>query len=235
MIDAIVTGGVDIGDTGRIVKMLTADQGRVAAVAHRARSPKSAMRGLLDPGTRIAVDLKRSKGELPTIAHAELRTGVRRAREELPRLLLLGYGCELCGALAPEHDAAPKLYGLLDAWLARLEDEAAITSISRLSLEAKALTFAGMAPALARCARCSEAIADPCAFDPSAGGAIHARCGSGARIDALSALQIEILRRSPLADAESLDRPQGFEWLLSDFARWHLGHDLRSRALLESL
>jgi DNA repair protein RecO (recombination protein O) len=235
MIDAIVTGGVDVGVTSRIVRLLTAEQGRISAMARGVRSARSPMRGMTDPGTRIAIELQKGRGDLATIRVAELRTGVRRPRDDLGRLLLLGYGCELCAALAPEHDAAPKLYGQLDAWLDRLEAEPPIGDASRIALEAKALTFAGIAPALARCARCAGAIEDPCAFDSAAGGAVHARCGGGAVIDAVGALWVDHLRHSKLADAETIKFPHAFRWLLSDFARYHLGHDLRTRELLATL
>jgi DNA repair protein RecO (recombination protein O) len=232
---AIVVGSVDVGESSRIVRLLTPSEGRISVVVRGARSSKRRWAGLLDPGTRLRADVKKGRGDLAVLANAELIAGPKRARDDLERLAQLAYGCEICAALAPEHHPAPKLYGLLEAWLDLVEAEPGPSPASRVALEAKALTFAGLAPALVRCARCQAVLDDPAMFDAAAGGALHARCGGGAPVLAAACAAVDGLRRTPLAETPAAPLPPGFRWLLSDFARWHLGHDLRSRGLLEEI
>jgi DNA repair protein RecO (recombination protein O) len=147
---AIVTGTVDVGETSRIVRLLTPDLGRVSAVARGARGWTSKLAAALEPGTRLSLTLSRGRGELAYLRGVDVVASPRRARTDLDRLLLLGYGCEFCAGLAPEHHEAHKLHGLLAAFLDRLETDPMPGDATRQALEAKALTFAGVAPALLR-------------------------------------------------------------------------------------
>lgn len=232
---AVVVGSVDVGESSRIIRLLTAEDGRLAVMVPSARSSKRRWAGLLDAGTQLRVQPKQGRGDLPVLVNADLVVAAKRARTDIERLALLSYGCELCSALAPEHDPAPKLFGLLVSWLALLEGEAVPDLASRLALEAKALTFAGLAPMLVRCARCGELADHPAVFDVASGGMLHGRCGGGATVEVDDLLAIETLRRTPLAETPGRPAPPPFRWLLSDFARWHLGHALRTRGLLEDV
>jgi DNA repair protein RecO (recombination protein O) len=227
---AIIVGSVDVGESSRIVKLLTAERGRVDAFARGARGSKKRFGAAIEPGTRIVAELKRGKG-LPGLSVSEVTAIPMRARDDLHRLAALAYGCELCAALAPEDGPAEKLHGLLASWLDRLE-AGAVGSACRLALEAKALTFGGLAPALVRCPRCGLPLEDPVVADPGAGGLLHEHCGNGVWVPAASGAAVEALRRTPLASIGSEGAPPGMATVLADFAEWHLGHGLRSRALL---
>lgn len=235
MLEAVVVGTFDLGEADRIVRLLSAERGRTAALARGARSSRRRFAGLFEPGHRVRLELRSGRGELPLVAGADLVAAPRRAREDLDRLALLAYGCELCAALAPEHHPAPQLHKLLTVWLDGLEAEACPGVATRLALEAKALTFAGLAPALLRCAACGEPLDAPAVFDAESGGALHARCGGGRPVRPEDLRALEALRRTPLAGTPGLEAPAAVAWLLSDFARHQLGHDLRSRRLLEDL
>lgn len=229
--DAVVVGTVAVGESSRIVRLLSAERGRHAAVAAGARRSKKRFAGLLDPGTRVRVSLQAGRGELPTITTIDLVAAPRRAREAIERIAALAYGCELCAALAPEDHDAPKLHALLVAWLDLLEGDATPGAASRVALEGKALTFAGLAPRLDRCSRCGLPLADPAVFDATAGGGQHARCGGGAPIAVAALAELEALRRTPLADTPTRPAPAA-RWLLADFVRHQLGRALRSRGLV---
>lgn len=230
----MVVGGVDLGERDRILRLLTPDQGRIDAVARGARGSRRRFAGATDPGTRLAVHLRAGRGALPSIEDLAIRAAPDRARRDLLRIAQLAYGCELCASLAPEHAPAERLHGLCEAWLELLEGEAAPGLASRIALEAKALTFAGLRPHLDRCGRCGEGIEAPAAWDPESGGAVHARCGGGADV-ALDALHAaEALRRRPMGETVGAPWPWP-AWWLAAFARYHAGHALRSLSLLESL
>lgn len=234
----IVVGGTNIGEADRLVRFLSAHEGRSVAVARSARRSKKRFAGMLDPGTRLRVEKRKGRGSLPVIQSLEILSAPDRARRDLERIALLAYGCEVCAALAPEDHAAPKLTRLLEVWLELLEAPSLPGRSSVEALEGKALTFAGLAPRLDRCARCGEAPLGEVCFSPDAGGVVHAHCGTGRSIRTSTAIRLEALRRTPLA--EIVNNPPTPDtgttrWLLSDFIAWQLQRPIKSRALLEEV
>jgi DNA repair protein RecO (recombination protein O) len=228
---AVVVGGVDYGDTDRIVKVLSAEHGRVAVMARRARKR---FKGVLEVGTRVRLDLRRSKGRLSLVSEVVVEVMPRAARGDLVRLAQLVYGCELCSALAPEHHASPKLHRLLCAWLDALEGEIAPGLAARQGLEAKALTFAGLTPALVMCPVCGTRLEDPSRWSHEAGGGVHARCGAGSVVTADDLVRLEAIRRTALAEVVDVT-PSSAGRILSDFAEYSLGHAIKSRAFLDEV
>ncbi len=224
-----MVGAVDTGDADRIVRLLSAELGRVSVVVRRARSRSGAATQV---GTVVRVTAASPRDGLYAAKSVEVVAGPMRARDSLLRIGLLSYGCELCAALAPEHTPAPKLAGLLRAWLALLEGPNEPGTAHRLALEAKACTFAGLAPALLRCATCGGGLDDPTVFDPESGGGIHARCGGGARVTTTALRDLDQLRRQPLSEIGDAAAPQVPAWLLAGFVEHHLGRPLVSRAWL---
>lgn len=233
-IEGIVVGSVDLGEADRILRLLTPNEGRVSVVARGARSSRRRFGAASELGTRVYV-VRASRGSPPSVSTLDRIDGPNRARTELERIGLLAYGCELCAALAPEGSAAEKLYLLLVSWLALLEGDPRPDDASRLALEAKAVTFAGLAPALVRCVRCGEELFDPVTFDPDAGGAQHARCGGGLAVSVRALAVIEELRRTPLAETPGRPIPREARWLLADFVQYQLGRPLVSRTWLASM
>ena len=234
----IVVGGLDLGEADRIVRFLSADQGRSAAVVRNARSSRKRFAGRLDPGTRLGVSLRKGKGSLPVVTELDQVAAPDKARRDLDRLTLLMYGCEVCAALAPEHHPAPRLTRLLEVWLDLLEGELTPGHAARQALEGKALTFAGLTPALTVCAGCGGAVGQGGQLDWEAGGVVHAHCGTGRAVAADALLPLERLRRTALAEVVDNRLAAGtgeVVWLLSDFIAWQLGRPLRTRALLEEV
>ena len=227
-VEGLVVGSVDLGDADRILRVLTPLEGRVSVVVRRARSRSGAATA---PGTSVRIAIARARDGLRVARAVEAISSPVRARDTLGRIALLAYGCELCGALAPEVAPAPRLHGLLGAWLQRLEGQDEPGACCRLALEAKALTFAGLAPALLRCAACGEVLDDPAVFDAEAGGGLHARCGGGLRVPAGALQALDALLRTPLAEIAE-GPPPSPPFLLAGFAEHHLGRGLQSRALL---
>jgi len=230
----IVLGSIDHGDHDRVIRLLSPELGRMVAYARGLRSSRSRLASALEPGTVVALELKRGKGPMPLIADAHPLSAPKRSREDLDRLGLLAYGIEVCGALAPEHHEAERLFKLLTHWLALVEGPELPGVASRQALEGKALTFAGFAPALVLCPVCGERLADPCAFCPSAGGGAHAACAGGPAVDAAALLRLEALRRTPLADTPGV-RPATPWGMLADFIEYQLSAPLKARPLIDEL
>jgi len=228
----IVVGHVNVGDTGRIVRLLTSEAGRVSLMVRRAQGRAGQLGALLELGNQLHVRVRPAKGKLDTLLGADVHRAPLRARESYDRIALLTYACEICSALAPENCEAPKHFRLLQSALEVLEGELVPSAATRVALEAKVLTFSGLQPSLVTCARCGGDLDTAARFDHLAGGATHVHCGNGPQLSLEALRQCEALRRTPLADTPSQRLVEGdFEWLLSDFVQHQLGSALRSRAM----
>ncbi len=217
---------MDLGESDRLIRLLSPRIGRVSVVARRARASRRRFAGAFEVGNEVVVDA-RGKGDLLAVSMVELVRAPRAARDDLTRIALLCFGCEVAGSLAPEHAPAERLYGLLGHWLSRLEGSAPPTPALRIAFEAKALTFAGLGPRLSTCSRCGAGLSDPATWQADSGGA-HASCSFGKPVSADLLAALEALRRAPLAEAGGALE----SWLLTDAIEYHLGRGLNTRALL---
>jgi DNA repair protein RecO (recombination protein O) len=237
--DGIVVGRHDFGESDRIVRLLTPGEGRVGVLARGARAGRSRW-AVLDLGCHARVRTRPGRGDLEPLVDVELLDARVHLRSSLGRLSLAAYACELCGALARDGHPEPRLFGLLEMALLLLDAaEADPGPAFRAALEAKALTFAGVAPVLDRCAVCNEPVANEMVFAPSAGGLVHRGCApaeAGLRpVTAAHAAALEHARRAPLRDVLDGALPPGPTALLHDAIAHHLGRPLASRAVLDAL
>jgi len=228
---------VDYGEADRIVRFLCAEEGRIAAMARGARRSKRRFAGVLDLGNRVELQLTTGKGRLPVITEVNLEHGHPHLRKNLGSITQMSYACELVGSLAREEHPEPKLFGLLNVALLVLDAATEAPSpVFRWGLETKALTFAGLAPGLRACMACGEEFGEEALrYNPSMGGVVHAHCGSGAALTSGWCDQVELARRTPLAELVDVPPEAGPEWAIHDHLAWHIGHPLRSQALLGSL
>lgn len=233
-VEGIVLGHVNYGEADRIIRLLTAEEGRISAMARGARRSKKRFAGMLDLGNRVSLQLTTGKGRLPIITEVNLVQGHPHLRRDLDRISQMTYSCELVGSLAREDHPEQKLFGLLNVALVLLNAATMPpTPVFRWGLEAKALTFAGLTPGLRSCMVCEEAFEDDnLRYNPATGGAVHAHCGSGPVLSRAWLAQVENARRTPLADLMDLAPVPGPLWALHDHLGWHIGHSLKSQSLL---
>jgi DNA repair protein RecO (recombination protein O) len=234
---SIVIGRVDFGEADRILKLLTASHGLVSVVARGARKSRRRYGGVLDLGNRLDIHIRRGRGELALVVGVDLVHGHPNLRADLDRLALGTYACEFVAALAREHHAEPRLFGLLEVALLVLDGAiVAPSDVWRWGLEAKALTFGGLTPRLDRCGVTGEPIGDGLAvWDLASGGLVLPEHGTGTPVTGAWAAQVERARRTPLADLVDVRPEPGPNSLLQDHFRWHTHKELRSRKLLADL
>lgn len=103
------------GETGAIIRALTADYGVVAGYVVGGRGRQ--LRPVMIPGNRVALDLAaRSPGQLP-FARIELERSRAALMTEPVPAAAIGWVCALTAAAMPERAAFPPLYEALDALL----------------------------------------------------------------------------------------------------------------------
>lgn len=103
------------GETGAIARVLTPDNGLVAAYVAGGRGRQ--MRAVMVPGNRVALDLAaRSASQLP-FARLELEHSRAALMTEPLPAAAIQWACALTAASLPERYPAPALYEALDALL----------------------------------------------------------------------------------------------------------------------
>lgn len=232
----IVLRSYKLGETDRIVHVLTQGRGKVRAVAKGVRKPGSRFGGRLEPFSHVDLQLYEGRS-LDIVTQAELITpfdevraewvlsacastmveAVDRVAQEDERsmrlFLLLLDGLRALGRLQPGTGA--NFAGILDAFLFRL------ASVS------------GYHPYLDACASCGESV-DGGVFHLEAGGLLCRNCAPGD----VSPLESEVLALLRAFNTEEWDvlaqrdddsrvrRTAGT--LVSSFLTYHLGKPLRA-------
>jgi DNA repair protein RecO (recombination protein O) len=157
--EALVLRGYKLGETSKVVVLLTRERGKVRAVARGARGGKPRYQSALEPLSQVRVSLHGRQGaELLRVGQAELlHSAFRTGERGLDAALFLSSCAELLDAFSPEGEAEDRVYRLALAVLAAVED-GADPDLVRGYLEAWLLKLHGLYPPLDRCASCSRAL-----------------------------------------------------------------------------
>ena len=153
--EALVLRGHKLGETSRIVVLLTRERGKLRAVARGARGRRSRYRSALEPLSEVKVSLYGRQGaELLRLGEAELLHSAFRASESSLDAALFLSGCaELLDAFCSEGEAEDKVYRLALA-VVRAAEAGANPELLGRYLEAWLLRLHGLYPPLDRCAGC---------------------------------------------------------------------------------
>jgi DNA repair protein RecO (recombination protein O) len=170
----VVLRTIKLGETDRIVTILSQGHGKVRAVAKGVRKTKSRFGGRLEPLSHVSLQLYEGRS-LDTITQVETIDHFRGIREDLDRLSRATQLLEVIDAIVQEGEEDPRLYQMLLGALRTLE-----ASDSPLVVPAffwKLLAHVGFRPILDECATCGSTD-DLVAFDLTEGGSLcrdHAR------------------------------------------------------------
>lgn len=169
-----------LGEADRIVVILTAEHGKVRAVAKGVRKTKSRFGGRLEPLSHVSLLLYEGR-ELDIVSQAESIDSIAPLLSDLDRLTQALAVAEAIDQLAMDREPAPHLYRMLVGVLRTLE-----TNPSPLVVPAffwKLLAAEGTRPQLDECVRCGEE-QGLVAFDMDEGGVLCRSCRRGVAISA---------------------------------------------------
>lgn len=230
----VVLRTIKLGETDRIVTILTQGHGKVRAVAKGVRKPGSRFGARLEPTSHVALQVYRGR-ELDIVTQTETINSNRALREH--------YGClthavsmlEATDQVAQEREANPALYRMLVGALRTLAENP--TPLVSAAFFWKLLSLEGFHPMLDMCARCGDEAGPFSTFDLDEGGVLCATCGkfTGRRIqpDTLQMVR-RILGgelRGALAEPPSAATVETERLALVSLEH-HLERRLRSAALL---
>jgi DNA repair protein RecO (recombination protein O) len=240
--DAVVLRVQKLGESDRIITLLSRRHGRLRAVARGVRRTTSRFGARLEPfghvDLQIAGDPSGAGGGLHTVSQVEaIELYGKRVLDDYPRYTAASAICETAERLTPvEHEPSLRLFLLtLGAFRALALREHAGTLVLDAYL-LRGMGIAGWAPALAECAVCGTAGPHK-AFSVPAGGAVCPDCRPpGAAHPAPDTLHLMVALASGdwhVADNAEVGPRREASGLVAAHLQWHLERGLRSLPLVD--
>ena len=237
--DALVLRTFKLGETSKVVVLLTRERGKLRAVAKGARGARPRYQSALEPLSEVRVSLYGRQGaELYRLGECELvRSAFHSGARGLEAAMALSYFAELLDAFAQEGEAEDAVYRLALAVLAAVDGGTDIDVVGRY-LEAWLLRLNGIYPPLDRCAGCDGALAagDRRYHRPAHGFVCDACAPASGPV--VEAGDHDFLREAfarPPAAVERRPSALGLEAFHRELIRNHLERDLRSHRVLRDV
>jgi DNA repair protein RecO (recombination protein O) len=170
-----------LGESDRIVVLMTADNGKVRAVAKGVRKTKSKFGARLEPMSHVRVLLYRGR-ELDIVSQAETVETLSPMLSSLDRASQGIAAIEAVDQLGLEREPNPQLYRMTVGVLRTIAERPAALNVPAFYW--KLLRAEGLEPQLDACVRCGESEPDTelVAFDLNEGGVQCRRCRTGTAI-----------------------------------------------------
>src|SRR5213082_3523299 len=198
----VVLRTIRLGESDRIVTLVTQGHGKVRAVAKGVRKTKSKFGGRLEPTSHVRLLLYEGR-ELDIVTQADTIDHFRTIREDLDRVGRATSLLEAVDQVAQEREANPRLYQMLVGALRALAARPAPLLVPAFFW--KLLSLEGAHPLLEQCASCGSPD-DLVAFDLAEGGVLCRSCRRGGPI---SPEALAMIRRVLGGDlARVLDEPE---------------------------
>ena len=246
---AIVIRTFPLKEFHKIITFYTPNFGKVKAVAHGVKSPKSKLGGsleLLNHGTLIFQH--RENRELQNITDFSLIDGFDAIRSDFTRITYGCYFAELVDSIASEGLASPEIFDLLRTTYQFLMHADDVPLLAR-GFEIKFLDCAGYGPELSRCVHCGSAAKGTTsdrfgiAFSVRYGGVLCGDCknrdGAASTIASGSCELLKMLRRSEWERFNriraSARNHQELKRVLGNFIEYHTERRLKSLKFIENV
>ncbi len=191
--EGVVLRRRNLGEADSIFTVFSPTHGKFDGVARGVRKPRSKMRGHLEPLTRSQFALAQGKS-LDVFTQAETIAAFRAVRDDLDRLTLAIYACELVDRFTVDHAIQVEIYDLLVDFLEALNDNAPLTVGRYFELQILALT--GYELQLAACALCGARLPEADAlFAVTSGGLVCDACRGAAQTGRILSIRaMKVLR-----------------------------------------
>jgi DNA repair protein RecO (recombination protein O) len=214
---AIVLRRINLGETDKILTLLTREKGKLSAVAKGARRPASRLAGATELFNYCRAMLAVGQS-LDVVTQVEVRQSFPALRRNLEKIAAASYLTELVDHFSEERLPQPEIFDLLLSGLYVLntqEDAGLLVAAFSLQL----LVMAGYTPVFSNCARCHRADVGLTAFSAAMGGAVCRDCRAS-------------VKDSMYVAAESVDAARALlAWELPQAARLELDNRARGQVL----
>lgn len=142
--EGVVLAKKNYGEADKILVIFSKKFGKVSLIAKSIRRPKSRKRGHLEVFNKITFQGIKGQG-LDLLTEAEVIDDYKHLRQDLKRVSVAYYFCEVVGKITHEGEAHEDVYLLLASSLQRLQTEKQLKSF-RLDFIFKLLTILGYWP-----------------------------------------------------------------------------------------
>jgi DNA repair protein RecO (recombination protein O) len=241
--DAVVLRVQKLGESDRIITLLTRRHGRVRAVARGVRRTTSRFGARLEPfghvDLQLAGDPQGNQGSsLHTVSQVEgIDLFGKRFLDDYPRYTAASAIAETAERLTPvEREPSLRLFLLTLGAIRALADREHPSTLVLDAYLLRGMAIAGWAPALAGCAVCGRP-GPHRAFSVPAGGSVCSDCRppgaahpAPATLDLMAALTSGDWRVAEAAEVASRRECSG---LVAAHLQWHLERGLRSLPLVD--
>jgi DNA repair protein RecO (recombination protein O) len=239
---ALVLRQRDLGETDRILTLLTRERGKISAVAKGVRRPRSK----LAAGAQLfcASNLQLAAGaNLEIVTQCDVRSAFYGIRQDITRLSYASYFADLVDNFIEERDGAEQVFDLLQAALAQTERGERLELLARV-FELRLMSALGYAPEFGMCVRCGEDLGGQwVGFSPALGGALCPRCATAEQgwrrlsAGALRTARICSQASPAMPPRVRLTRPIAAELraAMRSHIEYQLGRRMRSASFLDAL
>jgi len=240
--EAVVLRHRRLGETDRIVTLLTPGRGKVDAVAKGALRPRSKLAGHLEPAMHVEVLLAHGR-TLDIVTQAQTVDSFAGTRGDLERLSTAMYLVDVADRLTIEHHDVRPVYELLLASLVRLERGDGAHLLTRL-FEMTLLDITGFRPEWNVCVECGRPVnAAPVGWTALGGGVVCAAClEKHAEASLLDVTVLKVLRaiqRGPYEEAARIrltgELAASLERVMHALVRATAERDLGSQRFVEAV
>ena len=226
----VVLRSYKLGESDRIVVLMTEQHGKVRAVAKGIRKTKSKIGARLEPLSHVEVQLYKGR-ELDTVSQVELIDSSARLHSNLDKLTQGMSMLEAVDQIAEDREPSPHLYRMLNGALNALMEHDSPVMLAAFYW--KLLAAEGVSPQVHACVGCSSKDR-LVAFDIFHGGVQCQTCRTGISISqpAIDLLQQVLGGQLNIALAQP-ETPASFEisQLATQAMEHHIERRLRSVAM----
>jgi len=231
--NAVVLRTWKLGESDRIVSLMTQANGKVRCVAKGARKTKSRFGSRVEPTNHLQVQLYRGKGELDTLTQVESIDRFPTLRQDLELFARASSMLEAVEVVSQDHEPNEALYTMLARGMHTVAESDSHLVVAGFFL--KLLALEGFAPSIDVCVLCG-ATTDLTHFSIVDGGTSCGACHTGFPISVDATALLHLVLRGQLGAV--LNQPASpatreFDSLCQRLLEHNLERRLRSSTVLE--
>ena len=186
----IVLRSHKLGESDKILRILTREHGKRSAVAKGLRKTTSRFGARLEPFTCVGLLMHKGRS-MDIIKQAEIKTSFREVREDLELFMRASAMAELVDTITEEHEPSPELFDLLRKGLELLKDFPDRATFILAFFGFRALAVAGFQLRVTACAGCGRSVGPgEASFSLKQGGFVCDACRGDARGDSGKIIRI---------------------------------------------
>ncbi|MEP6755301.1 MAG: DNA repair protein RecO [Chthonomonadales bacterium] len=173
-VNAIVIKRISLGETDRILTLLTRDHGKIGVVAKGSRRSGSRLTGASELFIHGKYLLASGKS-LGIVSQVEILDTFPMVRRDMLSIARASYFCELSDRFIEEHQPDTETFDLLLNTMNELQMQTAPPEVLRHYFEMQLLILHGYTPQLDSCVRCNAITETGLSYSPSLGGILCER------------------------------------------------------------